>query len=49
MPDSHLLSLLQGFTKFLKQHAKVPYTLPKKGEAGDEGESEAKKDEKDEL
>ncbi len=26
-------ALLQALTKFIKKHAKIPYTLPKKGEA----------------
>eukprot|EP00197_Chlamydomonas_leiostraca_P006170 CAMPEP_0202858778 /NCGR_PEP_ID=MMETSP1391-20130828/1156_1 /ASSEMBLY_ACC=CAM_ASM_000867 /TAXON_ID=1034604 /ORGANISM="Chlamydomonas leiostraca, Strain SAG 11-49" /LENGTH=530 /DNA_ID=CAMNT_0049537733 /DNA_START=11 /DNA_END=1603 /DNA_ORIENTATION=+ len=43
---------LKGFTKFLKANAKVPFTLPKKSkddEAAEEAESEAKKEDKDEL
>jgi protein disulfide-isomerase A1 len=34
---------LKGFTKFLKKHAKVPYTLPKK--KADKGDAEDVKDE----
>lgn len=43
---------LQALTKFIKKHAKVPYTLPKKGSDADEGAStDADKPEqpKDEL
>ncbi len=36
----------QGFTKWLKDHAKVPYTLPKK-DAKDEDKKEDKKAEKE--
>jgi protein disulfide-isomerase A1 len=33
---------VKGFTKFLKKHAKVPFTLPKKGKGDDKAEDEAK-------
>jgi hypothetical protein len=34
---------VQSLTKFIKKHAKQPYTLPKKG--GDEADSKSEKDE----
>ena len=43
-PPAIGLPLLQGFTKFLKEHAKVPFELPKKkkgkkkGKKSEEGE-----------
>lgn len=51
MPFDSADRTVKGFTKFLKQHAKIPYTLPKKEKAeSSEDVSEAKDgNDKDEL
>lgn len=44
-PAPGSLSCAQAFTKFLKKHAKIPFTLPKKGKGDSDDGAHADKDE----